>query len=265
MKTTNALWIAAAGAIAFAGCSDSTGPGDGTPIDGEWRGSMDAGDVLEIRGVNGSILASAAAGAEAVVSYTKDGNGDDPDLVIVEVVEHAGGVTICAVYPDVPGQPANVCAPGSEYRMSTQDIDVEVSFTVTVPAGVTFVGRTINGSVVGDDLESNAFVSTVNGSLTVSTTQLADATTVNGSINAAIGGTNPDRDLLFTTVNGTVTVTVPDAINAQARLTAVNGNVSSAFPLTESPAGVWTGTLGSGGRLLSLTTVNGDAVLRRGS
>jgi hypothetical protein len=265
MKGMQRLWLAAAaGAFAIAGCGDSTGPG-GTPIEDEWRDNLEAGEVIEIRGVNGGISATAAPGSEAVVSFTIQGVNDDPATVTVEVVEHAGGVTICAVYPDVPGQPVNVCAPGSEYRMSVQDNDVQVTFTVTVPAGVTFVGRTINGGVTGTDLESNAFVSTVNGTLTVSTTQLADATTVNGSITASIGRTNPDRDLPFTTVNGSVTVTVPAAMNADARLTTVSGDVSSDFPLTQGPIGVWTATLGSGGRLLALTTVNGDATLRRGS
>ena len=262
MRTRATFSLLAAGAALLA-CGDSTGPG-GSIIEDDWSGQMDAGDVLEIRGVNGGISASAAAGSEAVVSFTLQGQDDDPATVTVQVVEHAGGVTICAVYPDVPGQPTNVCAPGSEYRMSVQDNDVQVTFTVTVPAGVTFVGKTVNGGVSGDDLESNAIVSTVNGLLNVSTTQMADATTVNGSITVVIGMANWDRDLPFTAVNGNVTVVVPAATNAEARLVTVNGDVTSDFPLTEFAPGDWRGTLGSGGRTLALTTVNGNVTLNSG-
>lgn len=263
MKTRVTLSLLAT-AVALLACGDSTGPG-GSVIEDEWNGQMAAGDVLEIRGVNGGIVASAAAGSEAVVSFTLQGHDDDPATVSVVVLELIGGVTICAVYPDVPGQPTNVCAPGSDYRMSVRDNDVEVTFTVSVPAGVTFVGRTINGGVLGNALESNAFVSTVNGALDVSTTQMADATTVNGSITAAIAMANWDRDLPFTTVNGNVTVTVPAATNAEARLVTVNGDVTSDFPLTQFGPTDWRGTLGSGGRALALTTVNGNVALRRGS
>ncbi len=53
----------------------------------------------------------------------------------IEVVTHAGGVTICAVYPEVPGELPNVCVPGSNSRMNTRDNDVEVTSWVVVPAG----------------------------------------------------------------------------------------------------------------------------------
>ena len=262
MRTRVTLSLLAAG-VALLACGDSTGPG-GIPIEDEWSGQMEAGDVLEILGVNGGISATAAPGSEATVSFTKQGIGDDPASVTGEVVEHAGGVTICAVYPDVPGQPANECAVGGGH-MSVQDNDVQVTFTVTVPAGVTFEGWTVNGGVTADDLESDASLWTVNGSLIVSTTQLADATTVNGSITAVIGQATPNRDLPFTAVNGNVTVTVPAATNAEARLVTVSGNVNSDFTLTEFAPGDWRGTLGSGGRALTLTTVNGNVTLIRGS
>ena len=45
-------------------------------------------------------------------------------------------MTICAAYPDVPGQPANGCLPGDEGSTHVEDNDVRVDFTVSVPAGV---------------------------------------------------------------------------------------------------------------------------------
>ncbi len=261
----NALTLSlAAAAIAVAGCGDSTGPG-GVPIDDEWRGQMAAGDVLEIKGVNGGVIASAAAGTEAVVTTTRRGTQSDPATVTVEVVEHAGGVTICAVYPDVPGQAPNECLPGNQGTMNVQNNDVEVTFTVSVPAGVIFVGKTVNGGLTATSLASDAYLTTVNGSVSVSTTQLATALTVNGSVTAAIGLATPDEDLSFTAVNGPVAVTVPAAINAEVRAATANGSVTSDFTLNQFAPGDWRGTLGSGGRLLTLTTVNGDVTLSSGS
>ena len=81
MKRTYGLWMIPAAAVAFAACSDSTGPG-GTPIDGEWSGQMEAGDVLEIRGINGGISASAAT----VLRSPFEGGGPTINFVGISAV-----------------------------------------------------------------------------------------------------------------------------------------------------------------------------------
>ena len=53
------------------------------------------------------------------------------------------GVTICAVYPTVPGREPNTCEPGGAGKSNTRDNDTVVHFDVRVPYGVGFVGRTI--------------------------------------------------------------------------------------------------------------------------
>ena len=80
-----------------------------------WTGKVAAGQAIEIKGVNGGITATGAAGGEVEVTAVKKGRKSDPTQVKVEVVEHAGGVTICAVYPS-SGAP-NECAPGKGGRM----------------------------------------------------------------------------------------------------------------------------------------------------
>lgn len=259
------LYVLGIGAVALpllVGCGDSTGPGD---LDFEWSGQIAQGDQLEIKGINGSIEVTLASGSTAEVRAYKRADRSDPDSVTVEVVEYAGGITVCAVYPDVPGQPANECLPGDQGNMTVQDNDVEVNFTVLLPAGVVLVGGTINGSVTADGLLSNAFVSTINGDARVTTTQLARASTVNGSVTAAVGLITWDRDLTFSTVNGNVEVEVPDATNAEVRLTTANGSVSSEFTeVVQVGPGDWRGTLGSGGRQLAVASVNGNVGLLRG-
>ncbi|MBT8478689.1 MAG: DUF4097 domain-containing protein [Gemmatimonadetes bacterium] len=253
-------------AAALAACGDDddpTGPGPGD-ADFEWSGDVAQALAIEIKGISGSITASLAAGDQVEVFALKEGDQDDPSTVTIEVLQHAGGVTICSMYPDAAGQPPNVCAPGLDGQLSNNENDVEVTFSVRVPAGVDFVGRTVAGNVTASGLESDAFAYIVAGSADISTTTIAAAQTVSGNIDVTIGESDPDRDLVFSTVSGDVAVRVPADTNAGVRATFVTGTVSSDFPLTETSPGVWEATLGSGGNLLSLSTVTGSVALRSG-
>jgi len=97
-----------------------------------WSGKVAAGAAVEIKGVNGGIDATGAPGGDVEVTATKKARRSDPAGVKIEVVEHAGGVTICAVYPS-SGTP-NECQPGQGGRMKVHDNDVNVEFRVKVPA-----------------------------------------------------------------------------------------------------------------------------------
>src|SRR5262245_57933746 len=108
-------------------------PALATAQDFNWNGRLAAGKTLEIRGINGAIDAS--GGGEAEVRATKRARRSDPDSVEIKVIEHAEGVTICAVYP-TPRDSArpNECRAGGGGRMNTRDNDVTVNFVVKVPA-----------------------------------------------------------------------------------------------------------------------------------
>jgi DUF4097 and DUF4098 domain-containing protein YvlB len=111
---------------------------------------------------------------------------------------------------------------------------------------------------MGEDV----YATTVDGHIDLSTDGQARGTTVNGDVDVSLGQADWSRDLSFVTVNGDVTVRVPTETNAQVTAATVNGSVSSEFGLTISGDGrLMTGTLNAGGRLLTLTTVNGDVAL----
>src|SRR5256885_11373331 len=122
-------------------------PGIAQAQDFQWHGAIPQGHSIEIKGVNGDVRAEPSGSNEVEVVAEKRANRDNPDTVRIEVVPHAGGVTICAVYPTREGSKPNECRPGKDGRMNTQNNDVQVRFTVRVPAGVTFVGKTVNGEV----------------------------------------------------------------------------------------------------------------------
>jgi hypothetical protein len=235
--------------------------------DFQWHGRVAAGKTVEIKGVNGAIDATAASGDEVEVTATKRGRRSDPGSVRIEVVEHAEGVTICAVYPDVDGR-RNECRAGDGGHMNTRENDVNVHFTVRVPRGVGFSPRTVNGDVEAEGLEGDVSVRTVNGSVQVSTTGRADAQTVNGSIRASAGRADWSGDAEFKTVNGSITVTLPPSTSADVRAETVNGTIETDFAMTVSgrlSRRRLSGTIGGGGRSLEMETVNGSITLKKSS
>ena len=232
-----------------------------------WHEPLAAGRLIEIKGVNGGVEAEPSSGGEVEVVAVKRARRSNPDDVRIEVVHTAEGVTICAVYPNPGGEP-NTCTPGRGGHNSVRDNDTSVSFTVRVPAGVRFAGRTVNGKVSADNLGADVEATTVNGSINVSTTGLARAQTVNGSINVTMGRADWQGEMEFKTVNGGINVSFPASLAADVEARTTNGDISTDFPLTVQ--GTFgrrhlSGSIGGGGRELRLETVNGSVQIRRAS
>jgi hypothetical protein len=234
----------------------------------DWKGQIAAGNAIEIKGVNGSIKAETAKGTQVEIQARKRGKNSNPADVQIKVVEHSGGVTICAVYPTPAGNPPNECKPGSGGRMNVSNNDVQVEFTVKVPAGVHFLGRTVNGGIDANALPGDIEAYAVNGSIQISGYGAAKAETVNGGINASLGAGSLGKSLIFKTVNGGIDVSVPAGVNAEMDIQTVNGNIHTDFPLTIqgriNPKQL-RGKIGNGGATIKLETVNGSINLRRSS
>ncbi|HSR42326.1 MAG TPA: hypothetical protein VLL48_09145 [Longimicrobiales bacterium] len=251
---TTTMLALAAGAVAPVGAQDTE--------DFQWEGRLEAGRLLEVKGVNGRVEAEPATGATAVVRAEKRGDRSDPREVRIEVVEHADGVTICAVYPHPRGR--NGCEPGRDWESSVRDNDVRVHFSVRVPPGVRFYGGTVNGDVEIRDLDADVEARTVNGGVEVSTRGMAEASTVNGSIRALMGRA-PDRPVKFRTVNGAIELDLPDGAGVDVDAEWVNGGLESDLPVTLTgrvSRRHLRGRIGDGGPLMELSTVNGSIRIR---
>jgi hypothetical protein len=233
-----------------------------------WTGRVAQGKSIEVKGINGNINAEPASGDQLEVTAIKTGRRSDPAQVKIKVVEHAGGVTICAVYPsDDPGEP-NSCEPGQGHgRMNVRNNDVKVDFKVRVPAKVDLISRTVNGEINALGLAGNVESHTVNGSINISTSGYAQAKTVNGDISAKLSDANWTGALDFKTVNGGISVNLPSETSSSVDASTVSGDISSDFQLTilgTMSRKHLSGTIGGGGRELNLKTVNGSIHLRRG-
>jgi len=241
-----------------------------------WNGIVAAGASIEVRGINGDIVAEPASGSEVQVIALKTSRRSDVNLVKMKVVENAGGVTICALYPNEDGDYSSTCGSEDGQRNDrssngrVKNNDVQVNFTVRVPQRVTFVGKTINGDVTATSLNGNVVTRTINGSIKISTSGYAEANTINGEITARLGDANWPSALNFQTINGAINLELPSSLGATVDAQTLNGSFNSDFPLTitsiktskyVTPKHV-KGTIGAGGRDLVLRTINGSINLR---
>jgi hypothetical protein len=177
-----------------------------------WHGWVPGGQVVEVNNIHGNVRAEPAIGDEIEVIAIKKGSSD-PAQVAIEVVEHKGGVTICAVYPDADSAHPFDCRPshGGGFRVaSTSDSmarirwdnggggdvklnDLRVDFIVRLPKRLRFIGRTVDGDVTAHMLA---------------------------------------QDVEAHSVMGDVRVELSASMGADVRAESVRGHVSSEFPLS---------------------------------
>jgi hypothetical protein len=232
-----------------------------------WNGTVAPGAAIEVQGINGEIVAEPSGGSEVQVVALKTSRRSDVNSVKMKVVEHAGGVTICALYPNEDGEYPGNCGPDGDGkgRGRVKNNDVQVNFTVRVPQRVSFVGKTINGSITATSLNGNVITQTINGSIKISTSGYAEAKTINGDISARLGDSNWSNALNFQTINGGINLELPSGFSASIDAETLNGSFTSDFPLTVTTLTGRKhvkGVIGPGGRDLILKTINGSISLR---
>jgi hypothetical protein len=253
--------------MAAVALSASAGPARVAAQDREeffWSGRVAPGRAVEVRSINGAIRAERANGTEVEITAVKTARRSDPSEVTVEIVEHADGLLVCAVYPTPTGSRPNECSTDN-YSMSTRNNDVQVEFTLRIPDGVRLDARTTNGGVEASGLTADVDVRTTNGGIRISTLGVARARTTNGAIDVTLGDLSGTDPLEFRTTNGGITLTVPGGLDANLSARTTNGSISSDLPITVQgsfgPRRL-EGVIGSGGRSIVLETTNGNVRLR---
>jgi hypothetical protein len=237
-----------------------------------WSNAMEPGQALEVKGISGEIRAETAADGRAEVVARKKGDRDDFREVAVEVEETPDGFVVCAVYGSW-NHGKGRCHPdrrdrGGDGRHRNESIDVSVEYVVRVPAGVDLQGGMVSGWIRAEGLESDVSANTVSGDIRLTTTGTARANTVSGDIEVEMGQAEwPEMD--FNTVSGEITLWLPVDFSADVEFNSVSGDFDTDFEITvERQRSRWVGhnlegTIGNGGRELSLNTVSGDVSLRR--
>jgi len=120
----------------------------------------------------------------------------------------------------------------------------------------------VNGSLDVQKIYGEVNANLVNGKVRASDLAgTADLATVNGAVDANYASLNNVREIKLKSVNGSVNLLLPQSPNADVSASAVNGSISTDFPLTVKGHFVgktMSGTLGSGGLQIELNNVNGS-------
>ncbi len=160
------------------------------------------------------------------------------------------------------GASLTITAPEStDLSLATTNGDVSVTNTV----GGINVGTT-NGKVELSGTTGTASVSTTNGRLNVAVHSGAFyGATTNGAIDCDIAALRPSETVGLSTTNGKVTLLLPDDVSALIEATNSNGLITIYdFTVTYETQGEnhIRARIGSGASTVTITTTNGDVVVR---
>ena len=248
-RPSRAAWVVLAGLAALLLAAPSLAEHQGEPF--HWRGHLDAGSLLSIHGVNGAIDVVPNPGGESVVDAEKWSRTGDPDRVKIEVVHSRNELLIRAIYP--------------HDWLGFHHDDVQVHFTVRVPARVDLRLATVNGTIDAEGLANRVVARTVNGGVHIETADEAEARTVNGSMR--VRATPHGGDLHFHSVNGSVRLEIPADASVRVRAHTLNGSIVSNLPASSLRTGFigrsFVGTAGRGDAQVEVTTINGSIQVRR--
>lgn len=230
----------------------------------DWSERMREGSWIRVKNLNGPIRVVAADGDLVEVRGEKRWRRGDPEAVRFEVIRDGENVTICALWNE------DAWCDRDDYRhegkRGERDNDVSVDFTVSLPRGVNVEVATVNGGLDVRGADAEVVARTVNGRVdAASSGGPVNASSVNGSVFASMGRLAGAGSLSLSTVNGSVTLEVPSDFDAELEMSTVNGSLRTDFPITLTgrvdPKRL-RATIGRGGRLLQLKTVNGGIELR---
>lgn len=230
-----------------------------------WQGSVGEAGWVRVRNINGRVQVLRSPDARVTVGATVRTGGRQPRWVRDS---SAAGVTLCVTFDG--GDDCSRLSPGKRGLLrqlwgmiAGGGGPSDVRYTLYVPADAGVDVETVNGAVEIESVLREARVHTVNGAIRATARVTGfDAKAVNGSVEATLdlAGAQP---VAIETVNGSVTAELPASLAGDVSLQTVNGKVASDFALAAEGKKSLRGTLGGGGRTVSLRTVNGSVELRR--
>jgi hypothetical protein len=272
---------------------NSRGRGDSIFV---WSARIGDGGTLTIKNIVGGISITEASGDRVEVRAEKKMRGrGDPGDIAFDVQETSSGATICTVYR---GESAcdeggfnntrfsvryTVAMPrGLRLRASTGNGDLSVE-----KAGAEVELRTGNGGVHIGQTEGRVVASTGNGDLEVegargpvrastgngrifvsTSAGPVSANTGNGDIDVRMQSLSAGGDMEFRSGSGAVRVTLPADFNGDVDASTGSGDLHTDFAIRligRLDPQHMRGTIGTGGRMLRLSTGNGRLEIRKGS
>jgi beta-lactamase regulating signal transducer with metallopeptidase domain len=235
-----------------------------------WAEVMTPGSTIEIQTVLGDVRAEYTASDTVEVRATRHGRASTPDVHFA-VVRHAGGITICAVYPSPPNAAPNQCVPAADVMSNSRANHVTVDFAVRVPRGVHARLTSATGRIVTKPLQSVVMSRSMSGGIDVTTTEYSGARTNSGDVHVVMGRTGWAGQLHLSSLSGNIRLTLPGDARADVSAETRTGTIVSDFDIgqqrpsrlsrlkpTGSLGSSAHGVIGSADRQLSITTLAGN-------
>ncbi len=227
-----------------------------------WKGRVAPEKTVTIKALNGSIEVNGVEGDEVEVNATK--SGAHAEQMQVRVIPSDDGLLVCETYR-YQDDYSDTCGQGGGSHGQVHGQAPHVAYQVRIPRNLQLHASSVNGSVDAEHIGRQADVSSVNGAVRVSTSAWAKASSVNGAVTCSFGKADWSH-LKLSSVNGSIHVTLPPDANTDVRFHSVNGDFNSDFPVTmqgRMTRHSMEGRIGSGGRDLELSTVNGSVELQK--
>jgi DUF4097 and DUF4098 domain-containing protein YvlB len=278
---------------ATANAQNSRGRGDSVFV---WSARIGDGGTLTIKNIVGGISVTEARGDEVEVRAEKRMRGrGEPGDITFDVQESSSGATICTVY-----RGESACDEGG-----FNNTRFSVRYTVAMPRGLKLrastgngelsvekagnevelrtgnggirigqtggrvVAATGNGDLEVDGARGPVRASTGNGRIFVATAAgPVSATTGNGDIDVRMQSLSSGGDMEFRSGSGAVRVTLPSDFNGDVEASTGSGELHTDFEIRligRLDPQHMRGTIGSGGRMLRLSTGSGRLEIRKGS
>ena len=232
--------------------------------------NLGAGGSVEIANVSGDINLTGYDGSAVVVNAYKEGR--DRDMVEVEDESTQGHISLRAKYP-------NNC----------RNCEASIRFEVRVPRSANLVFdkiSTASGDLKAEGFSGRLHLGTASGNVTVrgvggeikassasGTVRVADATgtvnasTASGDVEVELTRIDGAGDMRFSSASGDVNVRMPTNIDARVSMSTVSGDIETNFPIEVKHDRYGAGSraegqLGSGARLLKISSASGNVSLK---
>ena len=261
-----------------------------------WSARIGDGGTLTIKNIVGGISVTEAKGDQVEVRAEKRmrGHGEPGDIAF-DVQESSSGATICTVY-----RGESACDEGG-----FNNTRFSVRYTVAMPRGLRLRASTGNGELSVERAGSEVELHTGNGGIRIGETEgrvtaatgngdlevdgargpvrastgngrifvataagPVSATTGNGDIDVRMRALSGSGDMEFRSGSGAVRVTLPADFNGDVDASTGNGDLHTDFAIRligRLDPQHMRGTIGTGGRMLRLSTGNGRLEIRKGS
>ena len=256
--------------LSASAAQQTTTPTTQAPADFRWEKAVGAGLTVSLHNISGNIEVSPSTTGkvEVVGRRARSRYADDMTL---EVIEHAGGITVCAIdktRDQVCDEDGLRSRDDRRRRYRDDDWDhAEIDILVKMPKNLRVHAGSVSGNVSITGAEGIVRGASVSGDVEMRNLRASSvrATSVSGDIDVSIDAFTGEGDLTFNSVSGNVTALLPKETDADLSMRSVSGELDSDFPLTlngRMQRRSIEARIGKGGRLIEVHTVSGDVRLR---